>query len=113
MREMGLKTKLSDFSREKLVQNFSEAWFQELLEVLRTTGTFAERSYATSRPLSEMEHQALNGSYRQGFVTAVEHIATLAGAAKEKPEALPAPFGSLVEDTPNPKALPASKKTNP
>lgn len=110
---MGLKTRLSEFSREKLAQNYNKEWFQELLEVLRNTGAWAERTYTNAaRPLTEMEHQALNGSYRQGFVNSVEYIAVLADAPREKPEPLSAPFGTLVKDTPNPKSLPTPQKAS-
>lgn len=76
------------------------------MDVLRNTGTFAERSYSNARPLSEMEHQGLNGSYRQGFVSCVEHISNLAIPPKEKAVPLPAPFGELKDLTPNPKSKP-------
>lgn len=75
------------------------------MDVLRNTGTFADRAYPGNRPLSEMEHQSLNGSYRQGFVTCVEHISNLALEPKPKPAPLGEPFGTLHPLTPNPKEL--------
>ena len=105
---MALKTTLSQFSRDQLAANISQPWFQELLEVLRNTGAFAERQYSGARPLTEMEHQALNGSYRQGFGSCVEHVVTLSKPPIEKPAAMPEPFGKLQPPVADPKALPAN-----
>lgn len=108
---MALKTRLSDFSRQKLVETLNLAWFQEMLEVLRNTGSFAEMPYSSARPLSEMEHQALNSSYRRGALTIVERISDLAQPPKEKPEESPEPFGKLLPQTKDPKSLSQVPKT--
>lgn len=95
---MALKTRLSDYSRQKLVENIGADWFQELLEVMRNCASCAEKQYAVinpPRPLSQMEHQALNGTYREGAMVTVELIVALAMPPKDKPEAAPVPFGEL------------------
>jgi hypothetical protein len=56
-----------------------------------------------------LEHQALNGSYRQGFISCVEHIPNLIAEIKERPK-VEQPFGSLVQQPPDPKSLSLAPK---
>src|SRR5579871_3402004 len=107
---MALKTQLSTYAKEELAKNISSAWFVEMLDVLRNTGAFAEQRYSAGpngqgRPMTEMEHQSLNGAYRSGFVSCVEHIANLVADPKPRPESLSAPFGELQKPLDDPKAL--------
>lgn len=102
---MALKVTLSEFAREKLVENVSAPWFNELLETLRNVAGSVEQNYTGNRPLSEMEHQALNGSFRRGAMTIIEAIVLMAKKPTEKAEPVKAPFGDLIPTTPDPKAL--------
>jgi hypothetical protein len=113
---MALKTKLSTFAKEELAKNISAPWFVEMLDVLRNTGSFAQQNYplgpdGKARPLTEMEHQSLNGAYRSGFVSCVEYIAELVADPKPRPESLSAPFGELKPQAADPKALSQAPKT--
>ena len=103
---MALKAALSKHSREELARHLSDGWFIELLETLRNIAASGEQSYTGARTISELEHQALNGSFRRGMTCLVEAIPTLAADPPEKPKPTPSPFGELVQETPNPKALP-------
>ena len=108
MPEMALKTRLSEFSRAKLVEVIREEWFTELLEVLRNAGSFAVIPYAPAnppRPVTEMEHQALNSAYRNGALTIVERIPALALPREESIEKPVEPWGGLKDLPPDPKSL--------
>ena len=108
MLEMALKTRLSDYSRQKLVENIDTDWFRELLEVMRNCASCAEKQYGVvnpPRPLSQLEHQAFNGIYREGSLLTVELIPALAQPPKEKPPEPPPQFGRLIPTEPNPKDL--------
>lgn len=102
---MALKVTLSEFSREKLVETMATPWFNELLETLRNVAGSVEQSYTGSRTLSEMEHQALNGSFRRGAMTIIEAVVLLGKKPVEKAEPPKAPWNELAKPTPDPKAL--------
>jgi hypothetical protein len=113
---MALKTQLSQYAKEELAKNLSSPWFVELVDVLRNTGAFSEQPYSLgpnqqARPLSEMEHQALNGAYRSGFITCAEYIVKLAADPKTPPAPSSPPFGELKLQTADPKALSQAPKT--
>lgn len=113
---MALKTTLSQYAKEELAKNLSAPWFVEMLDVLRNTGAFAEQRYSAGpngqgRPMTEMEHQSLNGAYRSGFVSCVEHIANLAADPKTPPAPQSAPFGELKPIAADPKALSHAPRT--
>jgi len=113
---MALKLILSTYAKEQLASNLSAPWFIELLDVLRNTGAFSEMPYSSGsdgkvRPLTEMEHQALNGAYRSGFITCAEYVTKLAADPKPKVEPLSAPFGELKPQAADPKALSQAPKT--
>lgn len=100
---------LSQHARERLAANIGEVWFQELLENLRYAATFAERSYTAARILSELEHQALNGSFREGAAWQVDRIIGLSkDPAKTKPQL--EPFGTLLPTPSDPKSLSTLRK---
>lgn len=100
---MALKISLSEFSQQKLIENIEQPWFQELLQILRNIGSFAEKSFPDKRPLTEMEYQAINGSFRQGCLTTVETISLLALPPKKKAPNEPSPWGELKPEPQNPK----------
>lgn len=102
---MAFKKTLSEFSRAKLVETIDEPWFVEMLEVLRNSGSFSYRQLPGNRPITEMEYQSLNNSYREGFISCAEYISTLTQEPKEPIKPLGAPFGTLQPITQNPKEL--------
>lgn len=106
---MALKITLTDYSREKLAQNVDSDWFRELMETLRNIAGSLEQGYSADRSISEIEHQALNGSYRRGAMTIVECVPMLVQPPKERAQSTPAPFGKLIPDNFDPKALPIQK----
>lgn len=107
--EMAIDRPLSKHSREQLARNIDEVWFRELLENLRYASTFANRIYTANRTISEFEHQAMNGSFREGAAHITDRIALLAKEPEEvKPQLVP--FGTLVPPTPDPKAVYTPKK---
>lgn len=113
---MALNLALTKYAKEELAKNLSAPWFVELVDVLRNTGAFSEQPYTKGlngqgRPLTEMEHQALNGAYRSGFITCAEYIVKLSEDPKPRPESLPAPFGELQPQAADPKSLSQAPKT--
>jgi hypothetical protein len=100
-----IKKPLSQHSREELARNLGLPWMQELIENMRYAATFAERSYTSNtRTISEVEHQALNGSFREGAAMQVERILILAQNPKPAPEMETQAWGALKPLTPNPSA---------
>ena len=103
---MALKATLSKHSREELARHLSDPWMLELLETLRNIAASGEQSYTADRTISELEHQALNGSFRRGMTCLVESIPLLAGDPPVPPKDPLKSWGELQPLTPNPKALP-------
>lgn len=102
---MALKVLMSKHGREELARHLSDPWFVELLETLRNLAGSSEQVYSGARAISELEHQALNGSFRRGMILIVEKIPDLALDPIEPLKPLPAPFGVMQTETPNPKSL--------
>lgn len=108
-----LKTRLSEAARIELAKNLDAFWMVELLEVLRTSGAFSDRKYSRENlPLSQLEHQALNGSFREGFGSCVQLIPQLAEELKEPQQPKPQ-FGNLLPIPSDPKSLSQAPKPQP
>jgi len=104
---MGLKIILSEFSQQKLIENIEQPWFIELIYVLNNAGSCSENPYLSSskRPLTEVEYQALNGSFRQGCLATVQAIFSLALPSKKNVPEEMVSWGELKPEPASPKVF--------
>lgn len=93
---------LSKSARDHLALHLPEPWMQELVHALVETASVSDRTYHGVRPLSEMEHQALNGSFREGWISCTKYIQVLASEPKPPEPPIPS-FGNLQPEVKNPK----------
>jgi hypothetical protein len=104
---------LSKSAREHLALHLAEPWMQELVHALIETASVSDRTYHGARALSEMEHQALNGSFREGWISCTKYIQVLASEPKAPEPPIPS-FGDLQPEVQNPKQAykePTARKT--